>query len=145
MKIKALLSICVAALMAAACVSDYSEHYLYGTLYSDSTQQTVVPGMQLNFREDGRYLGSASTDAQGHWGFQYVRNVDNPYSGAKFQFVEHQLVVTDNYNDTVACQWMSRYDTSDTITTFIGYMEWLRSIQPHNDNDTNANDNKMNY
>ena len=142
-KIKTIGLFCVAALMAAACVPDYSEHKLYGTLYSDSTQQTPVPGTQLNFREDGRYLGSASTDAQGHWGFQYVRNVDNPYGGAKFQFAEHQLVVTDNYNDTVACQWMDHYNSSDTITTFIGYMDWLRSNRRQYDNDTVVNDSIM--
>ena len=145
MKIKTFLIVCAMAALAVACLPDYSEHRLYGTLYSDSTQQTAVPGVQLNFREDGRYLGSANTDAQGHWGFQYVSNMDNPYRGAKLSMVEHFLVVTNNYNDTVAYKWMSHYDSSDTITTFIGYMDWIRSNQPHNDRDTTGNDNERNY
>ncbi|MCR4658673.1 MAG: hypothetical protein K5650_00050 [Bacteroidales bacterium] len=145
MKIRRLLPFAVVALMATACVPNYSEHRLYGILYSDSTQQTAVPGMQLNFREDGLYLGSASTNAQGHWGFQYVRNMDNPYRNAKLSMVEHCLVVTNNYNDTVAYKWMSHNNSSDTITTFIGYMDWVRSNQPHNDSDTTGNDNERNY
>lgn len=132
-----------AMMLAVACVPDYSEHRLYGTLYSDSTLQTAVPGMQLNFREGGIYLGSANTDAQGRWGFQYVRNVDNPYRNAKLSMVEHFLVVTNNYNDTVAYTLVNHYNSSDTITTFIGYMDWIRSNQSHSDSDTTDNDNEM--
>ena len=129
MKAKTILLAALAAMVATACVPDYSEHMLYGTLYTDSTQQTVVPGVQLNFRENGAYLGSASTDNQGRWGFKYIRNVDNPYRGAKLSLEEYFLVVTNNYNDTVAYTWINHNNSSDTIKTFLGYMEWMRNNQ----------------
>lgn len=128
MKVRYLVIVAV-SLLATACMPDYSEHLLYGTLYSDSTQQTAIPGMQLNFRENDTYLGSANTDAQGHWGFKYIRNVENPYRDAKLSLEEYRLVITNNYNDTVACKWISYGNTSDTIETFIGYMDWMRNNQ----------------
>ena len=86
MKRKTLL-IVASVLLLTACNS-YSEQVVRGTLYTDSTKTTPLAGDTLYFREntDGiypdassAYLGYAVTDAQGRWGFQYIRGFSNPY------------------------------------------------------------------
>ena len=100
------------ALLFTAC-NDYSEHFVRGTLYADSTKTTPIAGDTLVFREsdyyidpdaDSKYLGYAVTDNRGRWAFKYIRGFDNPYmqepAGAKLSMIEYFLLIIHG-NDTL--------------------------------------------
>lgn len=119
-----------AALLTVAC-EGYSEHIIRGTLYTDSTKTTPIAGDTLIFRETkglgwddmnyGTYFGFAVTDAQGRWGFQYVRNFDSPYMqsvGAKMTRPEYFLLIT---YDSDTLYWDDvYYCDGDTIELWPG-------------------------
>ena len=128
--------ICAVSLMAVACGNDYSEHTFRGILYTDSTMQTVVPNAVMTFRESSGANGHFTSDAQGRWGFSYIRHLDNPnQSNTKFQFEEHVIVLKYG-DDTVYYSLVPRYEsTSDTLAVYPGYMEQWRNLW-NNNNDS---------
>ena len=110
------------ALLATAC-EDYSEHVVRGTLFIDSTKTTPMAGDTLVFYEsedyserDAKYLGYAVSDDQGHWGFMYVRNFDNPYmqqpAGAKLSLPQYRLLITCG-NDTLSWDYVDRGNSDE--------------------------------
>lgn len=119
MKLK-LIPLLLVALLFVAC-DPYSEHIVRGTLYADSTKTTPLAGDTLVFREsdymdynvDSKYLGFAVTDAQGRWGFQYIRGFDNPYmqqpAGAKLSMREYFLLITHG-SDTLYWEYIGGND-----------------------------------
>lgn len=65
-----------AALLATAC-TDTELHYVRGTLYTDSTLTTPMPGQTLDFvMEQDDTLGTIRTDNQGHFGFAFNVGID---------------------------------------------------------------------
>lgn len=136
MKTKNIVSLFAATMLGVACTPDYSEHTFRGILYTDSTLQTVIPNADMTFMESSGAHGSFATDAQGRWGFSYIRYLDNPtQNNAKFQFEEY-LIVLKYGDDTVFYELVPRYEsTSDTIAIYPGYMEHLRN-QWNNNNDS---------
>lgn len=114
-----LIPLLLVALLFAAC-DPYSEHIIRGTLYADSTKTTPIAGDTLVFYEsdyiephaDSKYLGYAVTNAQGRWGFQYIRGFDNPYmqpTGAKLSMVEYFLLITHG-SDTLYWEYIGGND-----------------------------------
>ncbi len=115
-----LIPLLLVTLLFAAC-DPYSEHIIRGTLYADSTKTTPIAGDTLVFREsdyieptaDSKYLGCAVTDAQGRWGFQYIRGFDNPYmqepSGAKLSIREYFLLILHG-DDTLYWEYLGGND-----------------------------------
>ena len=144
MKTKTIILVVAAAALAASCTPDYSEHTFRGILYTDSTLSAVVPDAELAFRESSGAHGHCCTDSLGRWGFSYVRNLDNPYDeqgGTKFKFEEYFLCITLG-DDTVYCNFVSRgYNTNDTVTAYIGYMERFR--RPYTIDTTSTTDTLM--
>ncbi len=141
MKIKALLLIVAAGLFGVSCTPDYSEHTFRGILYTDSTKTAVVPNASMTFRESSGSSGKFTTDAAGRWGFTYIRNLDNPnQANTKLSYVEYELVIKCG-DDTVYFDYdvPRGNSTSDTLASFPGYMDWLRSLWNDN-NDTINND-----
>lgn len=131
----------LAALSAAACVPDYSEHVVRGVLYTDSTKTAVIPNASMTFRESSGSHGTFTSDAEGRWGFSYIRNLDNPVqTSAKFQMTQYDLVVKMG-DDTVFYDVLtSGYSTDDTVAAYPGFMECLRNRWYNNSNDTINND-----
>lgn len=96
-------------MMLTSCGGGYHEYEYRGVLYTDSTLTTPISNATLTFGEtDGIYynadrqlLGSAVTDRDGRWAFQYIHNLQNPYQNTtKFQRTEYFLMITYG-NDTV--------------------------------------------
>ena len=127
------LLIVASVLLLTACNS-YSEQVVRGTLYTDSTKTTPIAGDTLIFREstDGiwsgassTYLGYAVTDAQGRWGFQYIRGFQNPYmqesSNAKMSYVEYFLLIKHG-DDTLFWDYVGtfRSGNGDTLDLWPG-------------------------
>lgn len=70
------VSLLFAALLATAC-TDTELHYVRGTLYTDSTLTTPMPGQTLDFvMEQDDTLGAVRTDNQGRFGFAFNVGVD---------------------------------------------------------------------
>ena len=82
----------------------------------------------MTFRESSGANGHFTSDAQGRWGFSYIRHLDNPnQSNTKFQYEEHVIVLKYG-DDTVYYSLVPRYDsTSDTLAVYPGYMEHYRN------------------
>ncbi len=125
-----------AAMLSVACTPDYSEHTFRGILYTDSTKTAVMPNASMTFRESSGANGHFASDAQGRWGFSYIRHLDNPnQSNTKFQFEEHVIVLKYG-DDTVYYSLVPRYEsTSDTLAVYPGYMEQWRNLW-NNNNDS---------
>lgn len=129
-----LIPLALVLLLLGACVPDYTQHAFRGVLYADSTLTATVPDVELAFRESTGSHGRCLTDAQGRWGFSYVRNLDNPNTEPKFQFAEHSIVITWG-TDTVYYYDHLPYgsSTNDTVDAFPGYMDYLRARYYHTD------------
>ena len=125
------------ALLVASC-EPYSEQVVRGTLYADSTKTSPIAGDTLIFREstDGigpyassTYLGYAVTDAQGRWGFQYIRGFQNPYiqesSNAKMSFVEYFLLIIRG-NDTLFWDYVGTFSSGNGDTLDLWPGKWQR-------------------
>ena len=128
-------------MLSVACTPDYSEHTFRGILYTDSTKTAVVPNASMSFRESSGTSGKFTSDAAGRWGFTYIRNLENPsQTNAKFKYEEYQLVIKCGDDTVYYDYYVPRGNsTSDTVESFHGYMDWLRSLRNDN-NDTINND-----
>lgn len=130
---KTILPAFAAAVLLLAGCTPYSEQVVRGTLYTDSTMTTPIAGDTLTFREStdiysdasSTYLGQAVTDAQGRWGFQYIRGYQNPYmqqpAGAKLSMVEYFLLIIRG-SDTLYWNFAGTFGDgrNDTLTLWPG-------------------------
>lgn len=126
-----------AAMLSVACTPDYSEHTFRGILYTDSTKTAVMPNASMTFSESSGAYGHFSSDASGRWGFTYIRNLENPNQvNAKLSYAEYDLVIKCGDDTVYYFIGVPRGNsTSDTLASFLGYMDWIRSMW-NNNNDT---------
>lgn len=99
----------------SGCGYEYEEMEVRGQLFSDSSLTTPISGVELKFMEVwidpyyenydtqdfGDYLGTAVTDREGRWGFQFVTNLENPYMNSKFTFDRSYRGVAIIYDGSV--------------------------------------------